>query len=387
MPQHKVTLPPTAWPDDLRERFEKLPGSAAQKKRLGHAFGRWLKIATDHCFDPRDVTRESWEERTKCLPKDVCNDVRRSLAAVFPQAAAALYEGQYEQKVSPNPRARLGAIIARNLARFPEDWRLAAEPLFHVGEEGFGDGVLVEAWAASTIKRCLESGSQHFDYCRARDFAVDITRESVRAKLREDQARVGVGERRIGGVDFHVGSLVRLAAAVRPERHWDWLKTASQRMKKLAAHHGSRSASRAVDAAELRAAGQQLLDKADAAHAAARNLRDFVKAHTRARTALTMILLAEAPIRITSRSEIELHGSLLADLDGLFLGAESTKEGGSDRRTFSATLIDAIGRYRVAIDQGRDIYDLKPIRPTSAHEELRMLQCLQEVCGSPRAGD
>jgi integrase len=58
-----------------------------------------------------------------------------------------------------------------------------------------------------------------------------------------------------------------------------------------------------------------------------------------------MILLAEAPIRITSCAEIELETTLLGDLAGLFLDAANTKEGDSDRRAFSATLVDAIGRY------------------------------------------
>lgn len=100
-----------------------------------------------------------------------------------------------------------------------------------------------------------------------------------------------------------------------------------------------------MNAAELRAAGQQLLATADAAHAAARKRREFVAAHTKARTALTMILLSEAPIRITSCAEIELESTLLGDLAGLFLDASSTKEGARDRRAFSTTLVDAIGRY------------------------------------------
>jgi integrase len=116
-------------------------------------------------------------------------------------------------------------------------------------------------------------------------------------------------------------------------------------MKKLAKTHSSRNASRAVDAAELRAAGQQLLAKADAAHAVARKRREFVAAHTKARTALTMILLAESPIRITSCAGIELKSSLLSDLGGLFLDAANTKEGDRDQRAFSATLVDAVGRY------------------------------------------
>lgn len=293
----------------------------------------------------REVSQATWQERTNGLPHTVRNAVRQALAIISPRAAASLYESQHVCVVRADPRAKLRGQIARNLARFPDDWRVAAEPLLQVGEEGFGDGILIEAWAPSTIKRCLEAGAQHFDYCRAQGLAVDITPSSIRAKLGEAKASVESGNRRIGGVAIHVGALAGLAPAVQPKRSWNWLKITSHRMKKLAKHHGSRNASRAVDAAELRAAGQQLLEKADIAHAAARHRRQFLKAHTMARTALTMIMLAEAPIRITSCSEIELAGSLLADLDGLFLDAANTKEGDGDRRAFSRTLIDAIGRY------------------------------------------
>jgi len=180
---------------------------------------------------------------------------------------------------------------------------------------------------------------------QVRGLPVDISPTSLRAKLRRDQARVEAGDRRLGGVAVDIDALAGLAPAIWPDRNWTWLRTARDRIQILARHHGSRNAARAVDAAELRAAGQQLLDKADRDHRAARNHRDFVKAHTLARTALTMILLAEAPIRVTSCAEIELETTLLGDLAGLFLNAANTKEGDSDRRAFSATLVDAIGRY------------------------------------------
>jgi hypothetical protein len=50
-------------------------------------------------------------------------------------------------------------------------------------------------------------------------------------------------------------------------------------------------------------------------------------------------------------------------------------------RSDAADLLRRLG-YRVRLDPGRDIYDVKPARPSSAHEELRLLQCLREACGS-----
>lgn len=345
MTMSKLTLPPSSWPEDLRERFERHPLSTAQRIRVGHGLGRWFRICADHGADPRDVSRETWVARTRGLPRQVRNAVRQAIAIIYPSVAAALYAEDNRPAERPDMRAQLRATVARNLARFPQDWRTAAAPLLHVAEDGIGDGVLVQAWSPSTIKRRLEAAAPHFDSCRASGFAIDITPRSVRAKLQADQARVDRGERRLGGVAVDVECLFGLASAVRPDRSWTWLKTTRDRLKKLARHHGSRNASRAVDAAELRAAGQQLLDKADTLHAAARNRRELVAAHTKARTALTMILLAEAPIRITSCAEIELNSSLLDDLDGLFIDASCTKEGDVDRRAFSATLVDAINRY------------------------------------------
>ena len=55
-------------------------------------------------------------------------------------------------------------------------------------------------------------------------------------------------------------------------------------------------------------------------------------------------------------------------------------------RADAGDLLRRIG-YRVALDPGRDVYDLRTILPTSAHDELRMLQCLREACGSARTGD
>ena len=48
------------------------------------------------------------------------------------------------------------------------------------------------------------------------------------------------------------------------------------------------------------------------------------------------------------------------------------------RRKIRAEASDMLRRfgYAIEIEPGRDVYDLEPIRPTSAHDRLRMLQCL-----------
>ena len=37
--------------------------------------------------------------------------------------------------------------------------------------------------------------------------------------------------------------------------------------------------------------------------------------------------------------------------------------------------------YRVEIEQGRDVYDLEPIRPASTHDRIHMLQLFKQACG------
>lgn len=55
-------------------------------------------------------------------------------------------------------------------------------------------------------------------------------------------------------------------------------------------------------------------------------------------------------------------------------------------RSDAGDLLRQLG-YRIGLDPGRDVYDVKPIRPTSAHEELRMLRCLRDACASLRPAD
>lgn len=53
------------------------------------------------------------------------------------------------------------------------------------------------------------------------------------------------------------------------------------------------------------------------------------------------------------------------------------------RRQIRADAGDMLRRlnYKVELEPGRDVYDLKPIRPESAHDRLRMLQHLRSSGG------
>ena len=54
-------------------------------------------------------------------------------------------------------------------------------------------------------------------------------------------------------------------------------------------------------------------------------------------------------------------------------------------RSDAGDLLRQIG-YRVALDPGRDVYEMEAIHAESAHEELRMLQSLRDICRSSGTG-
>lgn len=49
-------------------------------------------------------------------------------------------------------------------------------------------------------------------------------------------------------------------------------------------------------------------------------------------------------------------------------------------RADAGVILERLG-YSVQIEPGRDVYDVEPVRPASAHDELRMLQCLHTASG------
>ncbi|MGK7295356.1 MAG: tyrosine-type recombinase/integrase [Candidatus Wenzhouxiangella sp. M2_3B_020] len=345
MPKHRVTLAPELWPQDLRARFETLPLSTHQRRRLGSALGRWLLLAPDSMSDPQAITQELWQSRTRCLPRERANEIRQVLAALFPDRATVLHAESGRASHRRADREKLATVIGRGLSRLPPDWQARAAPLLVVDPEDLQDGILVQAWASSTIKRRLQATARHFDFCRASGLPPDITRDSVRRELQKWQSRTRAGEVCVTGAAIHIASLLGLASPLWPERNWRWLVSAHMKMKKLASHQPSRNASRAVCAAELRVAGLQLFEAAERDFEKARKWRDFVKAHTTARTALTMILLSEAPLRIGSSAKLELDQHLLDTLVGLRLEASETKEKQADGRCFSRDLVNTLRRY------------------------------------------
>ena len=347
MPKHRVTLSPADWPADLRAAFERGANrlSEHQRRRLMGAFGRWLKNAHTEGLPPDLVTMELWRTRTAALAPHRANAVRQAVAMVYPDKEAALYAPDAERKPVRSEREKLTALIERSLPLWPEAWRIAAAPLLRMDPDGVEDGILVQAWAASTIKRHVETASGHFAFCRANDLPEDINPSTVRANMRARQARCAAGDLRIGGTAIYLGSLRDFACAVRPDRSWGWLRKASERFGKIAAHHPSRNAGRVVEIIELRQAAIRLMSEARRMRSMARIQRQRVAAHTVARTALGMLLLSEAPVRVKSLAGIEIGLQISEDLRTMRLAPHETKEGEADQRRLSDLAVETIAEY------------------------------------------
>lgn len=345
MAKHRLSLPPAEWPADLRQRVEKARLTAHQRPRIEQGLGRWLLAAREEGRPADEVTQDLWLARSTGLRQELRNAMRQALALAFPGSKEALYATQRAPAIRRNPRDDLVQVIRRNLGRFPAAWRAAAEPLMTVDPDGIADGLLIQAWSPATIKRRLEAAALHFDACREAGLEPDITPDTIRHDLRARQAAWARGERRMGGTMVHLDSLCNLAKAVQRSRDWRWLQRTRDRLRKAARLHPSRNSGRIVDAGEFRAAGEALLAQALKDHLAATNHRQLCAAHTSARTAVTMILLSEAPIRLGTLVGLELEGGLLANLRMIILAASETKEKAEDARALSALLVRALQQY------------------------------------------
>lgn len=347
MPKHRVALPSAEWPAEIRERLEgALSGASVhQRRRLIHGMGRWIRAAQDEGLSPDCVTVALWRSRTAGLKQTGRDAVRQAVVAAFPAARAELFCNGDRKKSARSRNDKLASLIERNLARWPADWRERAAPKLAIDPEDLDSGLLVQAWSLDTIKGRVEYLSAHFDFCRSKSLPIDVTPQTVRANLRYRQKRCAAGELRIGGASVYLSQLCGLAPALWPERNWTWLKATRDGMKKLARAHPSRNDGRVVAIVELRQEALAELQRADHAQEQARTQRQSIAAHTRARTALGMLLLSEAPIRVESLAGIEIGRQLSSDLRTISLSPHETKEGDSDQRCLSDMAVAAVSNY------------------------------------------
>lgn len=72
-----------------------------------------------------------------------------------------------------------------------------------------------------------------------------------------------------------------------------------------------------------------------------------------------------------------------------FVEVHGVSEDRDRRRQIRAEASDLLGRlgYQVEIEPGRDVYDILPEAPVSAHDAVGMLQKLRDACRPPGAED
>lgn len=342
MPRHRITAPPEAWPQALRSEFDALALSPHQKTRLGAGLGYWVR----HAPDPMDISAETFSDVVQGVPdrhhRARESAMRRVLSLLFPDKAAALQGGRRKRR-APNRDAReeLAACIAFHLPRLPPDWQCRAAPLLVIDPDRLSDGLLVKAWRPATIEKRLEVAAHFFDGCRAVGRPPVLNAAGLRAHLQDMQRR----RLSASTVSIELTALLGLARALHRDRDWRWLSKTHARFKKIAKASPSRNASRALPVDELRLFGLRMFEEAERLFDQARTGRAFLLAHTLARTALTIVLLAEAPMRIGSLAMIHLNEDLLASLVALQLDGTETKTGESEPRVFSRDAVRCLASY------------------------------------------
>ncbi|MDO6588532.1 hypothetical protein Q4543_24000 [Salipiger sp. 1_MG-2023] len=112
--------------------------------------------------------------------------MRQVLGLVFPEAAPMLYSLREPRRRNPrDPRADFAEHLKRHLRRCPQEWQDRAAPMLIVDPDGLEDGLLVQAWAASTLKRCVEAAGRYFDCCRESSLPCFLHSAGVKARLRK----------------------------------------------------------------------------------------------------------------------------------------------------------------------------------------------------------
>lgn len=341
MPKHRVTAPRDAWPDVLRVRFDALSLSEHQRHRLGHALGRWVLLAPN----PLEVTRQRCEDVIAPVQReksDLAASMRQVLGLVFPEAAPMLYSLRKPRRRKPrDPRVDLAEHLKRHLARCPQDWQERAAPMMIVDPDGLGDGLLVEAWAESTLKRSVEAAGRYFDCCRLSDLPCVLRSDGVKARLREMQT----DGCRPTAACMEIASLLALSRALYPEIDYDWLEKTKRKLKKISAASPSRNAGRALPADDLRRFGLETFVLAERKFVEARLRRDFEEAHMLARTALALVLLTEAPMRVGALASVDVTPDLLSRLVMIHVEGCDTKTGEAETRLFSSEAVRCLSSY------------------------------------------
>lgn len=344
MPKHTVSKPVSAWPDDIKSRFDAAFAgtSEQQRSRLTQGLGRWLLAADRDGQPPEVITRALLDQRAKDLGAAIVAAQRQALQAVFAQANVF----EREEKVGrESKRLTLAREIARNWHRFPEDWQRAVGTKLHFCPQSLDDGLLVEAWSVATLQSVLQTAWAFFDFCRHHDVPVDVTPQSIRLRLDARQQAFRSGEVSIATVRGEISRLKSLGKALFAQRDWTWLGPVLKKLKKQAVLQPSRSDARIVDIAEVRQAANTCCTAALQHHTAAQGYKAKSSANKLARCGLALNLLVHSPIRLESLATLDLVENFDPAFTRLYLSAQETKDKKRDERVLTPQVQQHLRAY------------------------------------------
>lgn len=344
MSRNRLSLPRSAWPQDIADRFDKAFAHAtpAQRPRLEQGLGRWLLAAERDDLPPELITPGLIAARARDMPRGIAYGMKQALFAVFEEVTIFVPE---ERVVRETELAELARNITRNLHRLPDDWRRRAEPALAISEDGLCDGAIIDARAPAAVKRMLETAWAFFDFCRDKALPLDLSPKTFAARADHRQQQFRAGAFSISTMVVEAQNLLALSRDLFPERDVRWLVSFIERMKKQARLHPTRNNGRVVALEELRIAAAQASRVARRAHAAATGYQARLRAHTLARTALAILVLVNSPIRLSCLADLDLEKHFDPGFSRLYLSADETKDGKRDVRLLAPDLRQALLAY------------------------------------------
>ncbi|MGY9037460.1 MAG: hypothetical protein ACKVLA_06530 [Rhodobacterales bacterium] len=349
---HRLSMPPSDWPEEIRNRFDAVFADATlhQAPRLRQALGRWLLAAEHDDLPPDLITPALLEKRTAYLQPAMAAAVRQTLHTIFPQARVFASERRIEVE---SKRRNLEREIQRNWHRLPQMWQQVLKPKLHFCPEGLEDGILVEAWSVDTLKTRLQTVWAFFDFCRDHDLPLEITRQTVARRLDDRQVSFRTGTVSIKTVYREIQCLKCFDQALFPEHDWAWAGAALKNLQKKANMQPSRNDARMVDLAELRMAAASCCDIAAEKHKRNPTFKAQTSANKLARTGLAISLLVNSPIRLGSLSTLDLRDNFDPAFTRLYLNSSQTKDKKRDARLLNPQvqqqLLTYINYHRAAV--------------------------------------
>ena len=337
-------IPFEEWADEIRSAFCEAFGEkkGSHLARLRQMMGCWLLEAEKDGLPPDFVTPHLIARRSEGLNPAARSVMKQALFEVFGVATTFVPTAR---KSELNPRERLSKTIDRHLPRFPDDWRSRAAPMLYLCPDRLADGAITEVRAAASITSIVMLGGQYFDFCRAEGLPVDLNRTSFRSWVKHRRELFADGKFSIHTIVVEAGRLLTLGRDIYPDRDWRWLAKFRDKMKKTARHHPTRANQRFVAPEELRIAVRQGMEVARKSHEKATGYKAKLRAHTLARTMLSIMMLINSPVRISSLTALDLNQHFDPSFTRLYLAPSETKDRNRDERAIPADVRAALTSY------------------------------------------